>query len=55
MSFTFPMDAPGRATTGVMDPGLLAAKSVDQVKSLMLFFVRAFKNVWIQIMDLKSF
>lgn len=32
MSFTFLMGAPERATTGVLDRGLPAAKSVDQVR-----------------------
>lgn len=37
MNTTFQMDAPERATTGAMDPGLLAAKSVDQVRLQLLF------------------
>lgn len=32
MNITFQMDVPGRATTGAMDHGLLAAKNVDQVR-----------------------
>lgn len=32
MNFIFPMDAPERATTGALDPGLPAAESVDQVR-----------------------
>lgn len=32
MNFIFPTDAPERDTTGVLDPGLPAAESVDQVR-----------------------
>jgi len=32
LSIIFSMDAPDRATTGVLDPGLPAAESVDQVR-----------------------
>lgn len=38
MSFISLMDAPERATTGVLDPGLPAAESVAQVRVLKKHF-----------------
>lgn len=39
MNTTFQMDGPERVTTGAMDRGLLAAKSVDQVRMEHYYFL----------------